>query len=826
MKRAPLVGCFVIILLGLIGGLYYLGTQIPAVAEQMPPNASPIVVTLMTPLNDAAIPLNDATTIGVDAIGPQPMVAVELWVDGTRLFAKKSDVGLKQFTATWSWVPSSEGTHTLIARAMDVQQHEGQSNMVRVVASKDANPTTQIAYKARPGDTVPVIAQKFKVPPQLVIDANPQISPNAPIPTGQDVSVPIPGSEEPVPGADNSTPEPSSSNPPPPPPDTGQGAPAGPPDKNIFWIKAIVNLFSKSNPPAKPDLAAAVDGCNVKLTIADHAFNEDGFYIYRQGKKPSLKPVATLGAHAGTTSFIYTDANLTQDEYTYYVVAFNPGGNALSNLIQAQVIGTKCNKQNDLLELQEPILKTAQPLNKVYCYLKIGNGDWQRVPHAPNTFLLPSKQGTFDASAYLKSLPINTVKSQMTLELDCWGWKGSDLISLGNAKETVGPGPVKLKTNQFELTGLLPKPDFPTGGVPGITPFPEQFLEGSVPSIPPPTLLTNTDNPKVCTSHMPGVLAILGGEFACAQATTAGNYAVLVWEWLGGCWPGDSNCAPTIDGYRVYREDYPAPTVVKEAQGQGLKTAMFPLPPQLWPPGPNDSLIAKLKYAALSKNCYFVRAFKDGVGESPDSNHVCLPLDPGIKSPKTLQIPAGNWLTRYVYEEECSALKGMDMHGLATSAGPDQIEVGYLYTTDGCNFAWVARGAVWFDTSAIPTNAWITHSTLQYTLVKTNYTTDVASNTHHSCANRLMVGKAEWTGVDFGEKKYWIPGEAYQNLPADVAGLNIAADVTSAVKEWVQGTHPNDGFVFRRSEEGMHTDWDSACTSIYKDFSLEVTYLP
>ncbi len=825
MKRASFAGCFVVILVGLISGLYYLSTQIPDIAEQMPPNALPIVVTLTAPSNDALIPLNDATTIGVEAIGPQPIVAVELWVDGTRSFAKKSDVGLKQFAATWSWVPPSEGSHTLIARAVDAQQREGQSNFVRVLASKDANPTTQMAYKARAGDTVSAIAQKFKVPPQQLIDANPQISPNVPLPAGQDVSVPISGSLESGPGVESSSPEPSTGTPSPEPPSSGQGVPPSPLDKNIFWFKSIANLSSKSNPPVKPDLAAGVDGCTVKLTISDHSFNEDGFYLYRQGKKPLLKPIALLAAHDGATPFLYSDSDLTLDTYTYYVVAFNPGGNALSNLLQVQVGDGKCKKQENVLE--DPILKITQPVDMVYCYLKIGNGDWQRVPHAPNTFLSPGPQGTFDVSAYLKSLSINTFKSKITLELDCWGWKGSALVYLGNAKETAGPGTLKVKGAQFEFTGLVPQPDLLTGGVPGITPSPEQFLEGSVSSIAPPTQLTNTDNPQVCTKHMPGVLAILGGEFACKQAITAGNYAVLVWEWTGGCWPGDSNCTLTIDGFRVYREDFPAPAVVKETQEQGLKTAIFALPLQMWPPGPNDSTVTKLKYAALSKNCYFVRAFKDGVGESGDSNHVCLPFDSGIKKPQTTKIPATDWLTRYVYKEECNSFQGLeDMHGLATSAGPDQIEVGYYYTTDGCNLAWVARGAVWFDTSGIPANAWIVKSTLQYALGKTKYSGDIATNEFRSCANRLMVGTQKWMGIDFGEEKYWIPGESYANLPTYLVSQSVATDVTSAVKEWVQGTQPNYGFVFRQSQEGMHTDWDSACTSIYKDFSLEVTYFP
>ena len=842
MKRASAIGCFVVIVLGLIGALY-LTTQIPEVSEQMPPNASPIIVTLAAPPNDAAIPLNDATPISVDAIGPQPIVAVELWVDGVRLFSKTSDAGLAHLTAVWSWTPASEGTHTLMARALDAQQREGQSNVVRVVASKDANPTTQIAYKTQPGDTLPVIAQKFQVPPQQVIDANPQINPNNPIPAGQDVAVPVPDTSEPGPGVDDSTPDPSSSNPPPPLPDPGQGAPPGQLDKNIFWIKALADLFSKSNPPAKPILGAVVNGCNVKLTIADQSFNEDGFYIQRDGSNPSLKPIATLGAHNGASSFGYTDSDLAQGQYVYYVVAFNPAGNALSNPVQVKIADSQCQSPIDWGKVFQAIkMITTQPLDKVYCYLKMGNGDWQRIPHAPNTFLSPNQQGAFDVGAYLKSLPLGVFKSKMTVELDCWGWKGNQLIYLGNAKQTVGPGQLLMKGDQFEFTGVLPAGfDSPIGGIPvGITPSPEQFLEGGLPSLMPPSGLKNTNDPKECTAHMPGVMAILGGEFACKAAMDDGNHAVLVWEWLGGCWPGDSNCVKTIDGYRVYREDFPAPSLVKEVQGQDLKTAMFPLPPEPWPPESNAPLMWKLKYAALAKNCYFVRAFKDGVGESPDSQKICLPWQ-AFNQIKDLT-PA-NVLTRGVWHAytEYHVWDGPASICAQGLAGPDvqanQIQVGYYHATwDNCNgyYNLASRGAVYFDLSNIPKNAFLNWARLEYDFPKNVALAfdDTATNQKKiNCATRLMLGKEEWMGKNFGSKVYWIPGESYLTLASTLGTFavkpgqpDIQLDVTDAVKQWIQGSHPNYGFVFRSGSEGLDHEDNNRCLANYGNFHLKLSY--
>ncbi len=833
MKKAFSIGCLAIVLIALLGSAgWFLATQIPAVTEQMPPNASSIIVTLTTPLNNAAIPLNDATTIGMDAIGPQPIVSVELWVDGVRLFSKTSDAGLKQFTATWSWVPPGEGAHTLIARAMDAQQREGQSNVVRVVASKDANPTIQVDYKTQPGDTLPTIAQKFNIPTQQVIDANPQINSSNPIPAGQDISVPVPDTLEPGSGADNSPPDQSPANPPPPPPDPGQGAPSGPVDKNIFWIKALANLFGKSNPPAKPTLGAVVDGCNVQLTIGDQSLNEDGYYIQRDGPSPSLKPIATLGAHNGASSFGYTDSDLAQGQYVYSVVAFNPAGIALSNPVQVKITDTQCKPSIDWVKVFQAIkMITTQPLDKVYCYLKVDNGDWQRIPHAPNTFLSPNPQGTFDVAAYLKGLPLGALKNQMTLELDCWGWKGSDLVYLGKAKQTVGPGQVQMKTDQFEFTGVIPVVDVPTGVTPP-TPSAQQFLSSTLPSLMPPTGLKNTSDPTECTSHLPSALALLGGEFACQQAIQSGNYAVLVWDWLGGCWPGDTNCVNTIDGYRVYREDFPVPVLVKDAKGQDLKTAMFPLPPQPWPPGPNASILEKAKYAVLSKNCYFVRAYNDSVGESPDSQQVCLPWKPFNQ---TKNLTPAFILTRGVWYDHTEyhvwdGPASICAHGLAgPDVQPDQIEVGYFHANySDCNgfFNETSRGAVYFDLTNIPQNASVNYARLEYDFIKnvdSPSINGVATNEDLNCATRLMLGKEAWMGKNFGSQIYWIPGDSYKQLgPWNLTGMSklLQIDVTDAVKEWLQGTHPNDGFVFRNDHESLNHEDDNRCQSVYGNFHL------
>jgi LysM repeat protein len=381
------IGCLglaVIVLFGALGAFAFL--QIPDVAEQLPPNSSPITVTLKTPLNGANVPMDAFTTVTADSIGAQPFAALELWVDGALLKTQAAPPGsnLNPFGAFWTWTPAGEGQHTLFVRAMDASKSIGTSNIVHVTATKDANADATANYKTQSGDTLSDLALQFHTTPQEIVDLNPQINSNNPITSGQNISVPIPLSPPP-------TPNPPPEAQPAPPPGEPPPASAGQPNNFSFWInKNILNYFSVPLLPVSPGLAKKEDGCNVKLFITDNSNNEDGFFVYRADANSQVfKRIATLGSQNGTGAFTYVDSNL-YGPLAYYVASFNTAGESPSQYVQAEITNAACLISPwQMIQLNQAKIVVQQPVDMVYCYLSPNNEPWTRVPPVPNTFIFP-----------------------------------------------------------------------------------------------------------------------------------------------------------------------------------------------------------------------------------------------------------------------------------------------------------------------------------------------------------------------------------------------------------------------------------------------------
>jgi hypothetical protein len=162
------VGCIALATCLLVAGaIVFLTTRVPTVAQQLPPNAVPIFVTLTTPLNGTTVPLNNFASVAADALGARPIIALELWVDDMPVQTENApSADLKQFGTFWTWTPASQGEHTLLVRATDADHRIGVSNVVRVTASQEANTVLAVSYQAKLSDTVQTVAQKFKTTPQ------------------------------------------------------------------------------------------------------------------------------------------------------------------------------------------------------------------------------------------------------------------------------------------------------------------------------------------------------------------------------------------------------------------------------------------------------------------------------------------------------------------------------------------------------------------------------------------------------------------------------------------------------------------------------------
>ena len=617
-------------------------------------------------------------------------------------------------------------------------------------------------------------------------------------------------------------PDPESTSPSPPPPDSPPAPPSEPsvpapstPQPWRFWIK---NLFKGNQAPPAPSLWAKTENCTVRLTVKDNADNEDGFFIYRLNPATmSFERIATLDAHASPSPFDYIDSDVTSGEWQYFITAFSTKGESPSGIVKVVLSGpVLCAKLLEpTLTLNKGKLTFTQKIDKAYCYVAINGGKWTRVPPAPSAFIFPDKNGAFDVSPWINQLPPGDV----TLEIECWGWQADALVYLGKTVQTFKSnqkGPVQVAVDKLKFTGEL-------DNLPILKP-----LTGSNQKIwlAPPTDLKVTGNGKVCTDHMPGPLVVFGGAVICQEAIKD-NYAILVWNWQPGFCPLGEGCvlAGKPDGYRVYRESFPAGYLFKQVQGDQLTVAMFPWPAPPWALPANATPIQKIKYQLETTRCYMVRAYKktaEGIIESEDSKKLCLG---DVKMSKFTQLKPSDSLSRFRRKyENCDT-----DFGLAPSANfiPGLVRAGYEHSTAHCDY-WnvVHRGAVWFDLSGVPVP--IVSAALKYKFA--GGIDNLAGSSPYgniSCADYLMLGKEDWRGDPYGDKAITIPAQDYVSMSYGglvKPGDGFYTDVTAAVNEWLLGTRPNYGFVMRGFVENVGWKDGDRCASVYDDFELVIQH--
>jgi LysM repeat protein len=245
-----LIGCLAIgavVLIVLVAAIVGAVVFLPGLTRPATPPAAKVnaIVNFIMPLDDSTVPLDRSTAIQVDGLSAQPILSLELWVDGAR-FASKTipQTGQTQFFGSWGWMPPSVGDHTLVVRALDAAQHAVDSNPVHVTASAEPTSTIAVNYPVKPGETADSIAKQFETTPQQIVDLNPQLGPASPITPGLTISVPLPipaapaapssPSTAPGPGAGSPiTPSGSITVPNPVPPPGGAGAPSSPSTASI-----------------------------------------------------------------------------------------------------------------------------------------------------------------------------------------------------------------------------------------------------------------------------------------------------------------------------------------------------------------------------------------------------------------------------------------------------------------------------------------------------------------------------------------------------------------------------------------------------------------
>ena len=456
---------------------------------------------------------------------------------------------------------------------------------------------------------------------------------------------------------------------------------------------------------------------------------------------------------------------------------------------------------SSLWTVNEAKMATSQPIDKGYCYYSLGANNWTRIPAEPQTFVYPLN-GQLDLTAQLRSLTIPPFGG--TLTMDCWGWSGASLVSLGSGKTTFTPSSspaIHLAGDQFTLDASL-------GIIPG-----NYETRGIKYMVPPPSGLTGISKVEDCISHIPSDALIL--VWFCKAIVEVGN-PMLVWEWSAPLFPPDTpgiSWLSKIDGYHVYMVLGGKTTLIKTIHDPGQKVI-------------DAGLVKKLVYVTAKPPCFFARAFA-GPLESANSNTYCLGSIPSGLATVTIsdydwdyggRIKTKESGTVHIippYYESCMA----GLAGIVGSSEIKEVAVGWEhYEPEGSclKFYWeYSRAHIRFDLG--PVKGPVSSAVLTY---RQDFTTRPGS----SCARKVGIVTTK------------VPA-AIQDLAYDpytllshygYTGAVFKVDVTSAVRDWMLGT-PNYGFLLVGVDEGLFPDdyegfESDTCWTAYSNFALTVTY--
>lgn len=354
------------------------------------------------PQDMAQFDLGFPITVEVDAIGMQPFVSTELWINGVLEGVQAGPSGGRtSLTTIYTWVPAQPGNYSLVARAI--------TNADVIITSPAVivfiNPIEPSDQPPREGEEVAGTSQVAPV----VLPAPPSGYAGSPLPAPIDITVPAV---------------------------KWKGSPGD-------WLTHLITTV----PPAAPELTAIVDGCNVKLDIHDLSENEEGFALYRQTTNNSdWDLVADFAAHSGAGWIGYLDENMSGG-ITYYATAFNTKGENSSNLMMVNIDPEACPQPKPKLDISTLRLKIENlqldgAAGNIYCYRRLGNGQWSRWP---DVGFLTSDGAVKTIPQLVQPLVLSDLSDSgaiqamrpLDLKMECWGWEGGKLRSLGKMQEKI-----------------------------------------------------------------------------------------------------------------------------------------------------------------------------------------------------------------------------------------------------------------------------------------------------------------------------------------------------------------------------------------------------
>ncbi|HXF86603.1 MAG TPA: Ig-like domain-containing protein [Anaerolineales bacterium] len=450
-------------------------------------------------------------------------------------------------------------------------------------------------------------------------------------------------------------------------------------------------------------------------------------------------------------------------------------------------------------------IKFTEPVDKSYCYVSSGDGNWEKMPKDPFHFFESTD------SLYTQLLP---PAENVVIQVDCWGW-------LGGVLKYLGQGKTGFDVHQMPQNVTLSGSGFQFVGIPQVPIQEETFAAGGLKTIPPPFALRFAEDSAECAAHANPLLA----PFICNALLNAPGYNVLVWEWQPEvCWPGACKYGiDKVDGYRIYQlPDLTKKVLYSPKSAQYLKTVSDPQKvaaiPLLWP-----------------GTCYGVEAYVNDPFIPPSAMATFCPgQEPALQQ---ITLTPTDWLTAggtWIQVGDCITYPTgqhyeYENHIFGFGNQPGEIMIGSYIADDenkDCFLQKEYAGAVKFDLThlILPEGAIIQKAELTYSTMDKDYrATGVATNWKPSCVSAVGRAKQDWTGL---VSKTHFSSSSLRPYFAPYA------DLTWVVKDWLKNPASNYGLILLPAAapdpQPPDEDWDERidgrCYDKLGNFQLNIYY--
>jgi hypothetical protein len=399
---------------------------------------APPTVYVTEPVPGTSLPAGSYVSVAATALGLNPIVRVELWMDGELVETQDSpqSEGISSFYAYFDLL-LTEGAHMLFVRGVDTLGSIGQSAPVGIVglAKADAGDTL-LAVTVEEGETLEDIAISYGSDEETLQGLNPDLGGQEPV-SGTVVIVPAPPEEQ----EEGATPSLGPSLPPTVPGTSPVPMPDGPPLQPIQPAPLPVGpglveaIFAPPPLPAAPtSLQAQVTNCKVRLTWNDAAANESQYEIWMAGLGLPERRIAILQP-AGGGAVWYEFAAPQPGYFSFWVKAVNLAGGQPSNIVWV-AIGSECpTTMATHLQVEALDMDVGDRYDRVYCYTSFEGAPETRLPDDDSAFIrAQGGQGEIAAWAAGNHKLVVPIPGDGALDIagECWGWSGEALDSLGS----------------------------------------------------------------------------------------------------------------------------------------------------------------------------------------------------------------------------------------------------------------------------------------------------------------------------------------------------------------------------------------------------------